>query len=103
MTENYFRLTVLLVICGVYIFDFIPIMYREVKKPSNPVRKVSYWIFTILIMSVVSMLPSILYQSLIILEKQYIWLRGFVTVTATITMIVNFVLLGLILHYKWKE
>lgn len=92
----------LLMIMGFYIFDFIPIVWKELRRKVNPVRRVSLWIFGILIAGLTTLIPSVYYQFMIVLGNDVSWLLSFVTITATFTNLITLILLWLIMHYRWK-
>lgn len=92
----------LLIFIAFYAIDFIPRMAREVVNKNNPVRKVSLWILIILAMSLITMVPSLVFQLMTIKGMDISGLKQFVTYTATIGGIVNLALLWLVLHYKYR-
>lgn len=95
-----FRLFSLLLFIYLYVFDFMPILLRELKRPYNPVRKVTWYILLTLVVSLITILISVVYQ---VMRTQGIdneWFRNFATVTATLGGYANLYLLYLIMHYK---
>lgn len=103
MSDNYFRIIMLIVFILVYIFDYIRIMFREsFLKEFNPARPVSRAILASLVLALVTMIPALVYQIFQVTGINIPWMGDFVTITNTITGISQLLLVGFVIHWRFK-
>lgn len=104
MIANYFRIFSLVLFVSLYVFSYIPIIVREINYPSNPVKEVSWYILFTLLITLVTVILSVIYQAVVIrYGAAPLWFKQTVTITTTVGGFANMALLWLIFHFRFKD
>lgn len=106
MIDNYFSFSgfIISVIClGVYVLFLTPKQFKEVLRPVDWLTGLRWYILLILILAIITSIPSTLYQLYRALGDNYIVLQNISTVTSQISKLSTTILLVLVFTYSKKD